>query len=489
MKKKLFLVFVLAAGAVAVLTAGGQRGSASDGTAKPSVTVYGPSNVEEFPAGEDENNNRIIGYIKEKTGYDVKWIIAPNSNGREALNMLMASGSPPDMIYSGDKGVFNDYTNQKLIQPVDDFIANTKTIKTIVPEETWRAVESGGKHYSVPVPQNQFASSGIIARTDYLEKLGNPKLETIDDFVKLFQTALDRKIGGNDTIPYVMHGTGPDLFAYAYGLGVEYDDLGRGTLESTWISENARSYLRFMADLFRRKLIDQEYAVNTTGQIAQEKMSNGRGLMYTAGWTDMNTLERTIVNGDKAFGVIAPPNNIRGEPTYFNLNLPVRVYFIFPVQSKKTREAVAFLDRCIEDDIRLTISYGWEGEHYARKILDGVEVIDQTPAAENIRYRIYYNMWDTMEDFHNRVNLKGFASGYYPMREYTKKRNLMDYSPPISEVTEFSPTLKDLKDEYFLKIITGAWGIDKFDEFVQKWHANGGDQVLRAINAWYATFK
>jgi putative aldouronate transport system substrate-binding protein len=40
-----------------------------------------------------------------------------------------------------------------------------------------------------------------------------------------------------------------------------------------------------------------------------------------------------------------------------------------------------------------------------------------------------------------------------------------------------------------MKIITGAWGIDNFDEFVQKWYSNGGDQVLKDINTWYATFK
>ncbi|GHT71135.1 hypothetical protein FACS1894110_23730 [Spirochaetia bacterium] len=490
MNKRISLVVLLALILTCAVMAGGKSDKGSDGgSGKPSITVYGIKNQEEFPSGQTENNNRIINYIKEKTGYDIRWIIAPNTNEREALNMVMASGNPPDMIILQDKAVFNDYVSQRLLNPVDDLLANTKTIKTIVPEETWRAVESGGKHYSVPVPQNQFSTYGVIARTDYLAKLGNPRLETIDDYVRLFQLAADRKIGGNDTIPYVMWGTEPDLFAYAYGLGVEYDDFGSGKLESTWISANAKAYLQFMAGLFSRKLIDPEYAVNTTAQIAQEKMTNGRGLLYTGMWTDMNTLERTITNGDKAFGVIAPPKNIKGEPTYFNLQAPVRVYIVFPAQSKKTREAIAFLDRCIEDDIRLTISYGWENEHYVRKTLNGAQVIDQTPAAEDIRYRIYYNMWDTKEDFINRVNLKGFASGYFPMSEFTKKANLMLYAPPINSVSEFSPTLKDLKDEYFMKIITGAWGIDKFDEFVQKWHTNGGDQVLKDINTWYATFK
>ena len=65
----------------------------------------------------------------------------------------------------------------------------------------------------------------------------------------------------------------------------------------------------------------------------------------------------------------------------------------------------------------------------------------------------------------------------------------MNYAPPIAELTEYTSALTDLRDEYFLKIITGAWTIDKFDEFVSKWKASGGEQVLEAVNAWYDTFK
>lgn len=454
--------------------------------AKPSITVYGPSNVESFPSGEDENNNKIVNYIKEKTGYNLKWIIAPKENAREAMNMLMASGNPPDMIYTGDKSVFADYTAQGLLEPVDSYITATNKIKTIVPAETWKAVTYDTKRYSVPVPQNQFSSSGVVIRKDWLEKLGNPALKTLDDYVKVLTMMRDQKLGGADTIPYVAHTNSTGVFEYAYGLGVEYKDEG-GKLVSTWISENTRAYLKFAAKLFADKLIDPEFAVNTATSNAIEKMTNGRGGMFTGGWTDVKGLTDAVkTKGTNiTYSVIAPPTGIDGKPTYFNLNAPVRVYFLFPVKTK-TKQAIAFLDRCIEDDIRLVISYGWEGVDY-KKRADGV--IEQTAEAEKIRYRIYYNMWDTKEDFLNRVNLKGFADGYFPMAEFCKNDPIMNYAPPIKEVTEYSTALKDLKNEYFMKIITGAWSVDKFDEFVTKWKSSGGDKVLTAINTWYATFK
>ena len=40
--------------------------------------------------------------------------------------------------------------------------------------------------------------------------------------------------------------------------------------------------------------------------------------------------------------------------------------------------------------------------------------------------------------------------------------------------------------EYATKIITGEYSIDKFDEFVEKWYANGGEAVTENARAWYA---
>jgi putative aldouronate transport system substrate-binding protein len=451
----------------------------------PSITVYGPSNVEEFPSGENENNNLIINYIKEMTGYDVTWVIAPRDNAREAMNMLMASGNPPDMIYTGDKNIFADYTAQGLLEPVDSFIDGTTNIKTTVPEDAWKAVEYQGERFAVPVPQNQFSSSGVVVRKDMLDKLGNPPMNTLDDYVAVLQMMLDQKLGGADTIPYVAHTKSMGVFELAYGLNEPYKPVG-GKLVSTLISDNARQMLAFSADLYAKKLIDQEFAVNT-GTTANEKMTNGRGGMFTTGWTTVKALNDAIKDKGTGFeyAVIKPPQGIDGQPTYFNLNSPVRVYFLFPAGAK-TEAALMFLDRCIADDIRLVISYGWKDKHYTVRS-DGV--IEQTPEAENIRYRIYYNMWDTQNDFLNRVKLKGFSDGYFPMAEYCKYEVTMNFAPPIAEVSEFTPALTDLRDEYFLKIITGAWPIEKFDEFVSKWKSSGGDKVLEAINKWYDTFK
>ena len=43
--------------------------------------------------------------------------------------------------------------------------------------------------------------------------------------------------------------------------------------------------------------------------------------------------------------------------------------------------------------------------------------------------------------------------------------------------------------EYASKIIIGEYPIEKFDEFVDKWYASGGEEVTRAAREWYDSIK
>jgi len=73
---------------------------------KVTLTVVVPYNVESFLPGEDENNNEIINYLREKSGFDLKWIILPPDQPWEKVSMMLASGDPPDIINCTDRTIF-----------------------------------------------------------------------------------------------------------------------------------------------------------------------------------------------------------------------------------------------------------------------------------------------------------------------------------------------------------------------------------------------
>ena len=52
---------------------------------------------------------------------------------------------------------------------------------------------------------------------------------------------------------------------------------------------------------------------------------------------------------------------------------------------------------------------------------------------------------------------------------------------------EYGARLKTVADEYFLRMVTGTYGMDKWDEFVDRWYKEGGQKLVDEYTAiWRA---
>jgi putative aldouronate transport system substrate-binding protein len=63
------------------------------------------------------------------------------------------------------------------------------------------------------------------------------------------------------------------------------------------------------------------------------------------------------------------------------------------------------------------------------------------------------------------------------------------YTTPTPTMVERSQQLDKLRNETFIKIITGNLPIDAFDKFVTDWKKQGGDLITKEVNDWYAKQK
>lgn len=474
-------------GTAAPDTVGEQSAATGDAPSaeKTTLRIFGPNNVEEFPAGEDENNNKIIAYMEEKTGYDLIWEIAPKENAREKVNLMLTSGVEcPDMIVNGDRNWGLDFVKEGMLHPLDDYVANTKNLKGLLTEEANRMMTFGDKLYGIVVPQNQDASNGVIIRKDWLEEEQLEVPRTLEEFRAALEAFKARR---PDSIPFTaIAGTvgleGLTSFLGAFGLAVQWREAPDGKLENSYITQDMKDFLAYMSGLYADGLLDKEYVVNKVDQ-RNEKIVSGRAGMASMGWADMKNLREGLAEKDKnsalAYAMPVGPDGRTGAA----MNGPARIYFYIPVHSKQPDKAVDFLDKYVEEDVRKVVSYGWENEHYT---VDKDNIIVATDKAEDIRYRIYYQLWDSREDFLNRVKLKGFWPDYEPLIPFATVEDPMWYAPLIPALQDNKTALEDIQAQYFIKFITGALPLTKFDEFVQQWKSQGGDAVTEAVNAWYA---
>ncbi|WP_158299571.1 extracellular solute-binding protein [Paenibacillus antri] len=489
-------VWIAALGLVVVAGCGGGGGASDEGASSSgdasakTLKVYVPSNVEEFPAGTDLNANEIVDYIERQTGFDIEWEMQPKEGVDQKINIMMASGETPDLIITGSKDIYSNLAQQGLLAPLDDALKeHGPRILDTVPEETWKAVMYNDGIYAIAVPQNQAATNGMLVRTDILEELGIAIPKTLDEYGAALRTIKEKKPEMIPLLGGAAEGNGNAFgyiqsFAGAFGLGAKYVVEGDRVVH-TYTQPYARDFLAYMRELYAEGILDREYPVNKNTNI-QEKMVSGQAVMTTIGWADAKGVVEAYLekNPGSKLEWIHPPVGPNGQFGY-QKNTPVRVYMLVPRASQKVNEVVQFINNYMADDVMDVVSYGWEGTHYN---LDG-DIVVATEEAEKIRYRIYYQLWDTEKNFLNRVELKGFGPYYNPLTEYTTYTEITNFAPPIPEVVEHSQSLTDLTNEYYIKIISGALPMEAFDEYVDKWNGTGGETSLQAINDWYASFR
>lgn len=447
---------------------------------KVTLKVVMTNNVESFLPGEDENNNEIIRYLEEKSGFDLEWTILPADEPWQKLALMMTSGDPPDVIYCPPKSVFADYLHQDALADITDYVAQSPNLQKLVPPETWAAVTWEGRIYAVPIPQNQniAGTSGVFVRKDWFRELGLEEPTTLDEYYEVMKAFKEKK----GVIPLTVTSSSGLIggFTGAFGLGTAYKEKD-GKLVYSYVEPEAKEYLAYMKKLYEEGLLDKEFPVNKSANV-QEKMVAGQAAMSVVGWSAALPIDSSFKekNPDGELGYIAPPVGPRGE-SGFNRHAPVRVYLLIPAQSKHIKEAVEFLDFMSREDIYTYVSFGEEGKHFERR--DGeVFLLDEY---QNRRFQMYYTLVDTQEGFAVRLRDKGFKVYSDQVVNYSVLEPLDTFAPPIPEVMSVEADLGALVEEYFVRFITGDLPLEQFDEYVEQWKAKGGELALEKLNNWY----
>jgi putative aldouronate transport system substrate-binding protein len=275
--------------------------------------------------------------------------------------------------------------------------------------------------------------------------------------------------------------TSLEAIAGAFGQAVDYSAKD-GKVVYNPVEPDAKEFLTFANKLYSEGLLDKEALVNKNDNL-KEKLVSGKTAMSTIGWPDAKVIDEALKAKDPNAKLvyIDPPagkNGMSGVAKATSLTK----YFVIPKFSKNAKAAVQFLNKASSKEVIDLISFGVEGKHYEKK--DGQYIA--TKEAENIRYRVYYNLFDTVDLGLQRMKQKGFAPYFEPTVKPSKYENVLDMVPPIEIVDKKTKELLDLKKEYFLKIISGALPISAFDEYVTKWRKAGGEEVLKALNEAYA---
>lgn len=453
------------------------------------------------------------------------WYIE-RSNWDEILNLKIASGEFPDVIYARDPATLANYQEQGLIMElpielletlVPNITADMNKVREMENLDPWVVSSVDGKNYGIP-RLNEAGNYHFtpIWRKDWLDNVGIASIpatlaEHEEAFYKFVNEDPDRN-GKRDT--YALSSgylQAPFATIYgAFGYLPEYWAAKDGEMVYGGVQPEMKQALGYLSKWYKDKLINPEFITGESRgghwSVSQDLIDGiigysnngpfyqngpppvfgpGGGRMYKAFADAHENDGASFVIGKPAVGPEGHSGSVRwgiimGGSLAFNKNLEKE-----PDKLGKILDIIQTIGT--DYDTMIKAVYGLEGVHYTRDA-DGTynSLLEEGKVEEdyglgNVFWAYdglgIYRQWDP--DYY------GYADKF---ASYTNKYTNMLYTRLPSE-SIYADDLLKLQTRTYLDIITGKSSLDQFDAFVETWYASGGRQLVEEANAWYDSVK
>ena len=428
----------------------------------------------------------------------------------EQLNLRIAAGDMPD-VFAPWNGIEAELIESGALLDLTDLLPEKAPhLWECIPEEMWDAVKANdptGENRIYVIPQVlSYGRNGAMIRKDWLDNLDLEIPATQEEFVEVLRAFKNDDPNGNGAADEIPTGGRAEarwmgqLFGQ-YGIamweGYPQWDIYDGELTYSAVTQNMKDCLQWISELYAEGLLDPETLLNDKAAWDGKINSGVVGIWEHLPQECYNYAEN-INNGTgvKPEIAILPAISAPGyEGFYTHRQMNGGAFVVANTDDEeKIDKIMKVLDAYGNQDLWMDFYNGVEGMH--SEVIDGetVRLPDDPSTQQNLVLAPYNNIatvdfqvdvlstqltedreWAVSQAINNvqenQKYVKTFAGDGMPESIYS------DY-PDIGNRT--------LYIEYATKIITGEYSIDKFDEFVEKWNASGGEEVTKLAREWYA---
>ncbi|OPH59025.1 ABC transporter substrate-binding protein [Paenibacillus ferrarius] len=453
---------------------------------------------------------------QKKTGVPLKFTAPPTGQVKEALNVMLASGDLPDMIEynflndfpGGPEKAIKDGYILKLNDLIDKNAPNLKKYLKEHPEVDKLIKTDNGSYYAFPfIRGDEYLQvfQGPIIRKDWLDELGLPVPETIDEWTAALRAFKEKK-GAAAPLSFVskprfFNESYNGAFLGAFGVNrnfyIENGDIKFGPAESGF-----KDYLTLFRQWYQEGLLDKNIATADTKALDGGFASGATGASIGNAGGGIGKWQPLVQGKDPKAQLVAAPYPVlkKGDMPKFGQRASAFDSGGMVAISTKAKDpalAVQLLDYGYSDEGHMFFNFGTEGVSYNSengypKYTDLLlKNPDKLAPAQAISL---YTRGSYNGPF---VQDKRYAEQFFTMatqREAVnvwKKTDANKYSlPPITptpeESSEFAKIMTDvntLVDEMTLKIILGNEKVDQFDSYVAKMKSLKLDRAIEIQKA------
>ncbi|TDG00949.1 extracellular solute-binding protein [Paenibacillus piri] len=439
---------------------------------------------------------------QKKTGVPLKFIAPPTNQAKETLNVMLASGDLPDMIEfnffkdfpGGPEKAIKDGYILKLNDMIDKFAPNLKKYLKEHPEIDKMVKTDNGSYYAFPFIRGDdslMVYQGPIVRQDWLDELGLPLPQTIDDWTAMLKAFKEKKGASApftaSSKPRVFNEFNSGHFMGAYGVTRDFY-LDNGTIKFGPAEKGYKDWLALFRGWYEQGLIDKNIATVDAKAFDANMSSGASGATVANTGGGIGKWQPLIEAKDPKGKLVAAPQPVlkKGDtPQFGQRDLPFSInggMVAITAKTKNIELAVKMLDYGYSEEGHMYFNFGTEGVSYKMENgypkytdllmknpdkLAPAQMLSQYtrsnysgPFVQDKRYIEQYLALQAQKD----------AVGIWAKTDMAKHQ-MPPITPTPEESTEFAKIMTDvntLVDEMTMKIILGAEPVDSFEKYVEK---------------------
>lgn len=464
----------------------------------------------------EEGAKLFVDLLYEKTGIKVTRIVPPLGQEEQRFNIMLASGETTDIITwkwgeflgGADKAVADGYIIS-LNDLMDDYSPNFKKMLEADPELD-KMVKSDNGNYCYYPGMNQkgdgdilMLTSGYMFRKDWLDDLGLPVPETVDDWYVTLKAFKDKK---GATAPFSMTASdssyGLQGLAGAFGIQLDFYKDDDGKIQFGYIQPECKDFLAMMNQWYTEGLLDKSIS-NIDGKTLDSRLLNDEsGAVF--GWLGggmgkwLAAAESLGLESFDLVGVPAPVQNKGDRVKYASKEMPVSVTGqAISATSEHKELAAKFLDYGFSEEGHMLYNFGEEGVTY--NMVDGQPVYTDFVINNSDGKTID----DQLSKYTHALGKGPFVmdTRYMKFRYFREQQqqaqlnwgdNDVDkyqipyLTPSAEESKEFATIMNNINtytSEMYMQFVVGKKPLSEFESFVQQIKDYGIDRAIEIKQA------
>ncbi|WP_391573800.1 extracellular solute-binding protein [Cohnella sp.] len=511
----------------------GTANGMEDGKYDPPITlttVRAQAPTVKFAEGDSLENNAWTRAYEKEYGIKLKtlWAVDPTQL-EQKMNLTIASGEIPD-FFQVTPTQFKQLAEADLIADLTDVYNKnaSDSIKKLLTEDGDAALKSAtinGKLMAIPyTAAAKERSQMVFVRTDWLEKLKFPEPKTFADLLAISEAFTTKDPDGNDkndTFGLAVDkdfGLLPGFFNSFHAYWGIYVKGADGNLAYSTTQPEMKKAIKQLQDMFKAGQIDPEFGAKNLSKV-YETIANGKvGMFYNAPYAGLSPLQAAKDKDPSMEWKAFPILSVDDKPALSQVGVGVSNYWVVRKGVQNPEAVFKLLEFWLKtfyentsNDIYQQYNTSADGNQVwllnamaayksyknideSLRIIEALDTKDLsklTPEDKGVYDRILKFQAGDLSNW--GWNLMFNKGGTMSVADYYRKNNLYlvneFITTPLPSMLEKKPVLDKLEFEALTKIILGQSSIDEFDNYVEQWNKQGGDEVVKDVNEWYKTAK